>query len=143
MAEKSTENSTSNEQQQSDENITIPPISKPAAGAAAGAVLGSVGGPVGALVGGTIGEIASRWQGQSPSHIGAKGKGKWREIGRTFSTCHEKAALENRRRPHLPLLLRGEEATDRGYLGNQGGRSYAKRQVKVLLMFSVRLSPEN
>src|SRR5207248_4164286 len=30
-----------------------------------------------------------------------------------------------------------------GYLGNQGGRSYAKRQVKVLLMFSVRLSLEN
>src|SRR5205814_1461849 len=128
MAEKSTENSTSNEQQQSDENITIPPISKPAAGAASGAVLGSVGGAVGALVGGMI---------------GAKGKGKWCEIGRTFSTCHEKAALETRRRPHLPLLLRGEEATDRGYLGNQGGRSYAKRQVKVLLMFSVRLSPEN
>src|SRR5207248_335545 len=35
MAEESTENSTSSEQQQSNENITIPPISKPAAGAKA------------------------------------------------------------------------------------------------------------
>src|SRR5881396_3408452 len=60
MAEESTENSTSSEQPQSDENITIPPISKPAAGAAAGAVLGSVGGPVGALVGGMIGAIAGK-----------------------------------------------------------------------------------
>ena len=60
MAEESTENSTSSEQQQSNENITIPPISKPAAGAAAGAVLGSVGGPVGAVVGGMIGAIAGK-----------------------------------------------------------------------------------
>src|SRR2546423_10369776 len=60
MAEKSTENSTSSEQQQSNENITIPPISKPAVGAAAGAVLGSVGGPVGAVVGGMIGAIAGK-----------------------------------------------------------------------------------
>jgi len=60
MAEESTENSTSSEQQRSNENITIPPISKPAAGAAAGAVLGSVGGPVGALVGGMIGAIAGK-----------------------------------------------------------------------------------
>src|SRR5437867_2430489 len=35
MAEESTENSTSSEQPQSNENITIPPISKPAAGAVA------------------------------------------------------------------------------------------------------------
>src|SRR5437588_10443373 len=60
MAEESTENSTSSEQQQSNENITIPPISKPAAGAAAGAVLGGVGGPVGAVVGGVIGAIAGK-----------------------------------------------------------------------------------
>src|SRR5437899_12827629 len=60
MAEESTENSTSSEQPQSNENITIPPISKPAAGAAAGAVLGSVGGPVGAVVGGMIGAIAGK-----------------------------------------------------------------------------------
>src|SRR5256885_17084104 len=60
MAEESTENSTSSEQPQSNENITIPPISKPAAGAAAGAVLGSVGGPGGAVVGGMIGAIAGK-----------------------------------------------------------------------------------
>src|SRR5438105_13585131 len=58
MAEESTENSKSSEQPPSKENITIPPISKPAAGAAAGAVLGSVGGPGGAVVGGMIGAIA-------------------------------------------------------------------------------------
>src|SRR5437868_12240624 len=60
MAGESSENATSGEQQQSTENIPIPPISKPAAGAAAGAVLGSVGGPVGAVVGGVIGAIAGK-----------------------------------------------------------------------------------
>jgi hypothetical protein len=60
MAKESTENSTSSEQSQSSENITVPPISKPAAGAAAGAVLGSVAGPVGAVVGGVIGAIAGK-----------------------------------------------------------------------------------
>jgi LL-diaminopimelate aminotransferase len=34
-------------------------------------------------------------------------------------------------RPHLNPLPREEEGTDRGSLGNQGGRSYAKRQVRV------------
>src|SRR6184192_2619243 len=60
MAEERTQNSTSSEQSQSRENITVPPISKPAAGAAAGAVLGSVAGPVGAVVGGVIGAIAGK-----------------------------------------------------------------------------------
>ena len=61
MAKESTENSTSSEQSQSSENITVPPISKPAAaGAAAGAVTGSVAGPVGAVVGGVIGAIAGK-----------------------------------------------------------------------------------
>src|ERR1700757_1183700 len=66
MAEETTENSMSAEQResgeqpQSNENINIPPISKPAAGAAAGAVLGSVAGPVGAVVGGVIGAIAGK-----------------------------------------------------------------------------------
>ena len=60
MAKECTENSTSSEQSQSSENITVPPISKPAAGAATGAVLGSVAGPVGAVVGGIIGAIAGK-----------------------------------------------------------------------------------
>jgi hypothetical protein len=58
MAEET--NSKSTEKPQSSENISIPPIPKPAAGAATGAVLGSVAGPVGAVVGGVIGAIAGK-----------------------------------------------------------------------------------
>jgi len=51
MPDESTENSQP-KQEQGSENITIPPISKPAIGAATGAIVGSVAGPIGAVVGG-------------------------------------------------------------------------------------------
>src|SRR5436305_9936142 len=46
--------------EQGSENITIPPISKPAIGAATGAVVGSVAGPIGAVIGGAVGAIAGK-----------------------------------------------------------------------------------
>jgi len=77
MAEESTENSKSSEQAQSGENITIPPISKPAAGAAAGAVLGSVGGPVGAIVGGVMGAVAGKAAATGQPIRATAKKGDW------------------------------------------------------------------
>src|SRR5207247_5935257 len=96
MAEESNENSTSSKQPQSNENITIPPISKPAAGAAAGAVLGSVGGPVGAVVGGVIGAIAGR-AAATGEPIGATAK---KAIGL-------RSARRSRSKPKVNALLVG------------------------------------
>ena len=59
MPDESTENSQPRKEQPS-ENITIPPISKPAVGAATGAVIGSVAGPIGAVVGGAVGALAGK-----------------------------------------------------------------------------------
>src|SRR5712691_9600533 len=48
------------DKQQNEENIKIPPLSKPVAGAAADALIGSIAGPVGAAVGGAVGAIAGK-----------------------------------------------------------------------------------
>src|SRR5882672_6849322 len=49
-----------NQENQSSEEIQIPPIPKETAGAVTGAAIGSVAGPIGAVVGGVVGALAGK-----------------------------------------------------------------------------------
>ncbi|PYK73596.1 MAG: hypothetical protein DME42_06630 [Verrucomicrobia bacterium] len=152
MAEERTQNSTSSEQSQSRENITVPPISKPAAGAAAGAVLGSVAGPVGAVVGGVIGAIAgkSAATGENQRHLrksaNLRGAQRRRKPGKAKPA--KRAALAGRDRRHRVAVAKAKAAARhhaaRGAVGGNrvrvpGTVALGKRSTKSVALILIAM----